>query len=163
MASQIKLMAELKFTSAQPPKLRLFQGGLENNAVLTFHLHRFQARNMLEALLRQGNLLKKLIDSIKELVTDANWDCNDSGIALQAMDTSHVALVALLLRAEGFDPYRCDRNMSLGINLVSMSKILKCAGSDDAITLTAGDGGDVLTFTFTSPRLFSSFTLNDLV
>lgn len=62
---------------------------------------------MLEACLEQGQLLKKVIEAIKDLVTDANWDCNDSGIALQAMDSSHVALVALLLRSEGFNPYRC--------------------------------------------------------
>jgi proliferating cell nuclear antigen len=111
---------------------------------------------MLEAKLIQGGLLKKLIDSVKDLISDANWDCNDSGrnvfvilgIQLQAMDTSHVALVALLLRAEGFDPYRCDRNMSLGINIQSMAKILKCAGADDEITISAGDNGDTINFLF---------------
>ena len=47
----------------------------------------------------------------------------------QAMDSSHVALTALLLRAEGFSHYRCDRNVSLGLNLVNVSKVLKCAGN----------------------------------
>ncbi|CAN7096921.1 unnamed protein product, partial [Brassica rapa subsp. narinosa] len=30
------------------------------------------------------------------------------------MDSSHVALVSLLLRSEGFEHYRCDRNLSMG-------------------------------------------------
>jgi hypothetical protein len=34
------------------------------------------------------------------------------------MDSSHVSLVALQLKAEGFELYRCDRNISLGLNLV---------------------------------------------
>ena len=85
---------------------------------------------MFEARLVQGSLLKKILDAIKDLVTDANWDCSGfsetvllfltlsrRGIALQAMDTSHVSLVSLLLQADGFEPYRCDRNISLGINM----------------------------------------------
>ena len=64
------------------------------------------------------------------------------------MDSSHVSLCALLLRSDGFDHYRCDRSMSLGLNLVSMGKILKCAGNDDTITLKAEDSGDNLTLMF---------------
>ena len=30
------------------------------------------------------------------------------------MDSSHVSLVALSLRADGFAHYRCDRNISMG-------------------------------------------------
>jgi DNA polymerase III sliding clamp (beta) subunit (PCNA family) len=47
------------------------------------------------------------------------------------MDSSHVSLVALLLRKDGFDSYRADRNISLGLNLGSVAKILKCAAGDD--------------------------------
>ncbi len=103
---------------------------------------------MLEAKLEQGSLIKKLIEAIKEVVNDANWDCNESGISLQAMDNSHVALVAVLLRSDGFSPYRCDRNLSLGINIGSMAKILKCAAPEDKITLSANDEGNSLTFLF---------------
>ncbi|KAG0164822.1 proliferating cell nuclear antigen [Apophysomyces sp. BC1034] len=105
---------------------------------------------MLEARLQQAKLLKSLLEAIKELVTECNFDCNDSGIALQAMDNSHVALVAMLLRADGFDPYRCDRNLPLGINLTSLNKILKCARNDDILTIKADDGGDVLSMVFES-------------
>jgi proliferating cell nuclear antigen len=83
---------------------------------------------MFEARLNQASVLKKLLDAIKDLVTEANFDCSSAGIALQAMDSSHVSLVAMLLRSDGFEHYRCDKNCALGINLNSMSKILKCAG-----------------------------------
>jgi hypothetical protein len=58
-------------------------------------------------------------------------------------DSSHVSLVALLLRADGFDHFRCDRNISLGINLTSMGKVLKCCNNDDIITLKSDDQADV--------------------
>ncbi|KAG5253781.1 proliferating cell nuclear antigen family protein [Salix suchowensis] len=106
---------------------------------------------MLELRLVQGSLLKKVLEAIKDLVNDANFDCSSSGFSLQAMDSSHVALVALLLRSEGFEHYRCDRNMSMGMNLGNMSKMLKCAGNDDIITIKGDDGSDTVTFMFESP------------
>mmetsp|Transcript_7009 Transcript_7009/g.43031 ORF Transcript_7009/g.43031 Transcript_7009/m.43031 type:complete len:261 (+) Transcript_7009:241-1023(+) len=107
---------------------------------------------MFEARLVQGSLLKKVLESVKDLVTDANFDCSATGFSLQAMDSSHVALVSLLLRSEGFEHYRCDRNISMGMNLGNMSKMLKCAGNDDIITLKADDKGDSVTFMFESPK-----------
>jgi len=103
---------------------------------------------MLEALLSEGGVFKRIIESIKELVTDGNFDATSAGLTLQAMDSSHVALVALLLRNEGFDHFRCDRTQSLGLNLGSLAKIMKCAANDDAITLKADDGGDSVSFMF---------------
>ena len=108
---------------------------------------------MLEAKLAKASLLKKILDSIKDLVTDANFDCSDAGIALQAMDTSHVALVALLLRSQGFEHYRCDRTMSIGVNLQSLTKVVKCAGNDDVVTIKAAEKADVLNLVFESPSI----------
>ena len=34
----------------------------------------------------------------------------------QAMDNSHVSLVSVNLRADGFDKYRCDKALSMGMN-----------------------------------------------
>lgn len=98
----------------------------------------------------QAALLKKVVEAIKELIDDANFDCNSSGFSLQAMDSSHVSLVALSLRADGFEHYRCDRNVSMGMKLANLSKILKCAAADDTITMKSEDGGDTLTFMFES-------------
>ncbi|KAL1507432.1 hypothetical protein AB1Y20_008271 [Prymnesium parvum] len=103
---------------------------------------------MFEARLTAGSMLKKITDAMKDLVTEANFDCSSTGISLQAMDSSHVSLVALLLRADGFDHFRCDRNLQLGINLGSMAKVLKCCNNDDIVTLKADDNADAMTFMF---------------
>ena len=40
---------------------------------------------MFEARLVQGNLLKKVLESLKDLLTEATWDCADTGIQLQVI------------------------------------------------------------------------------
>jgi len=40
----------------------------------------------------------------------------------------------------------------MGMNINNMSKMLKCAGNDDIITIKADDGGDTVTFMFESPN-----------
>lgn len=72
------------------------------------------------------------------------------------MDNSHVALVSMMLKAECFSPYRCDRNIALGINLNSLTKVLRAALDTDILTLKAEDAPDSLNLVFesnTSDRL----------
>ena len=49
---------------------------------------------MFEARLAEGNVLKKIVEAIKELVKSVNLDASSNGISMQAMDSSHVALVS---------------------------------------------------------------------
>lgn len=79
---------------------------------------------MFEARLVQGSILKKVLEALKDLITEACWDVSSSGISLQSMDSSHVSLVQLTLRHDGFDSYRCDRNLAMGVNLTRWSKHL---------------------------------------
>lgn len=65
----------------------------------------------------QGSVLKRVLEALKDLITEACWDLGSGGISLQSMDSSHVSLVQLTLRSEGFDTYRCDRNIAMGVNL----------------------------------------------
>jgi len=104
------------------------------------------------AKLEKAGLLKKIIEAIKEVVTDTNFDCSPSGIGMQAMDSSHVSLVSLLLKSEGFESYECGRTLSLGLNLSSMTKILKCAQNEDSVVLNSLEGTDTLKLTFESQK-----------
>lgn len=69
---------------------------------------------MLEARLQQAVLFKRIIDSMKDLVSDASFDFDKTGMTMQAMDSSHVSLCFMELSNDGFDHYRCDRPTSLG-------------------------------------------------
>ena len=64
------------------------------------------------------------------------------------MDNSHVALVSVKLDSTGFRVYRCDRPLPLGVNLVALTKVVKCAKDDDICTLKASDDGDILGLTY---------------
>lgn len=90
---------------------------------------------------------KRLIECISGLVNEANFDCNPGGLSIQAMDTSHVALVHLLLRDDCFTKYQCERNSILGLNLASLSKVLKIVEGSDSLTLHHDDDSDVVTLT----------------
>jgi proliferating cell nuclear antigen len=50
---------------------------------------------MFEVKFKEAATLKKIIESIKDLVKNVNIDVSNSGISMQAMDSSHVALVSL--------------------------------------------------------------------
>jgi proliferating cell nuclear antigen len=67
------------------------------------------------------------------------------------MDSSHVSLCAVMLKAEGFNYYRCDKPFALGVNTPNFAKILKCAGNDDVVTLKCEEETDTLTLVFESP------------
>lgn len=96
-------------------------------------------------------LLLQVLEATRELIAEGNFEVSTSGISLQAMDSSHVSLVSLNLRADGFAHFRADHPFSMGMNLNNMNKMLKCANNDDIVTMRSEDGSDSVTFLFESP------------
>lgn len=76
------------------------------------------------------------------------------------MDTSHVALVSLNLSMEGFESYRCDQNVVLGINIANLSKVLKLSDPSDSITLQADQDPSTLRLTFENAKTQRSTEFN---
>jgi len=67
------------------------------------------------------------------------------------MDSSHVSLCAVTLKSEGFNSFRCDKPFTLGVNTPNLSKVLKCAGNEDVVTLKCEESTDNLLLVFESP------------
>ena len=107
---------------------------------------------MLEAKLQEASIFKKIIDAIKDGVSDVSFEFTPTGLSMQSIDSAHVVLTMLLMRAEGFESYRCDRNLPVGVNISSLAKIVRCAANDDAITIRADDAGESINFTFESKQ-----------
>ena len=107
---------------------------------------------MFEAHMLDAQVFRKIFEAAKELLEDASFDCTSEGLSLQAMDAIHVSLVALELRAEGFELYRCDRATNMGFKVAGLLKILKCAGNKDSLTMRAEDQPDKCSFIFESPN-----------
>ena len=72
------------------------------------------------------------------------------------MDSSHVVLISVELERAGFAKYHCDKPIPLGVNLSSLTKVLKCAKDDDACTLKAADDADTLHLTYEAKSSFPS-------
>jgi len=104
----------------------------------------------MEGCLKNGEVFAKIIAAISELVTDANFDCREQGMSLQAMDSSHVSLVSMLLRAEGFEPWKCEQECQLGLKMEYLTKLLKCMHAKDSLEFSYKDNGEELDFVFKS-------------
>ena len=65
---------------------------------------------------------------------------------VQSMDSSHVALVSLLLRESAFSDFKCDRATSLGMNVDSLGKIFKMCGPTDSLKLKWQNEADTVNF-----------------
>jgi len=100
----------------------------------------------LEAQLQQAALLKKVVDAMKDLCKDVNFDCSERGMQVQSMDSSHVALVSLLLRESAFSEFKCERPTSLGMNVESLAKILKMCGPGDSLKIKWMSDADMVNF-----------------
>merc|ERR1711879_1060639 len=77
---------------------------------------------------------------------DVNFDCSEKGLQVQSMDSSHVALVSLLLRESAFQDFKCDRATSLGMNVDSLGKIFKMCGPNDSLKLRWQNEADTVSF-----------------
>merc|ERR1712048_1258858 len=89
---------------------------------------------------------KKVVDAMKDLCKDVNFDCSEKGVQVQSMDSSHVALVSLMLRESAFSEFKCDRPMSLGMNVDSLGKILKMCSPNDSIKVQWRNDADSVNF-----------------
>jgi proliferating cell nuclear antigen len=100
----------------------------------------------LEMHLQQAVLLKKVVDAITDLCKDVNFECSEKGLQVQSMDSSHVALVSLMLKESAFSEFKCERPTSLGMNVGSLGKILKMCGTSDSLRLRWKSEADTVTF-----------------
>lgn len=115
---------------------------------------------MFVAKLKESLLMKKLIESIKDIVTEINLEVTPLGMNIQAMDGSHVALVTVSLSCEGFEEYRCDKTVTLGISISQLWKLMKCGGNDDSLTLKCNAEPSYLSISFENKKIKKSCNFN---
>merc|ERR1712087_378154 len=101
---------------------------------------------VLQAQLQHAVLFKKVVDAMKDLCKEVNFDCSEKGLQVQSMDSSHVALVSLMLRESAFVDFKCDRPTSLGMNIESLSKVFKICGPSDSLKLKWQNDADIINF-----------------
>jgi proliferating cell nuclear antigen len=84
----------------------------------------------------QGGALRALFECLSHIIHDSNitWEPDD-GMKILTMDGSRCALIHLILEKDKFDEYYCQSKTVMGLNMNSMWKLLKTAGTHDTITL----------------------------
>lgn len=91
--------------------------------------------NILELQTVQSNAIRILSEVLKETLNDVNLTFDKSGLKIMAMDGSHVALIHLKLHADKFEYYHCENKVQVGLNMLSLFKLMKTVTNNDTVTM----------------------------
>ena len=94
---------------------------------------------VLEISTVQATAIRILVEALKEILIDANFEFTKDGIRIMKTDSSSTVLVHLKLLAENFESYRCDNPLVLGINMFNLFKLIRTIGNDDTLTISYDD------------------------
>ena len=83
----------------------------------------------------QTGAIRILIESLKEILTDANFVIDENGIKLIAMDSTHTVLIRMKLHQEKFEFFQCSKKMNVGVNMTNLFKLIKTMSNNDTLTL----------------------------
>jgi len=90
---------------------------------------------MFKAVTKDSRLLRDSIDTISQLIDDGLFKLKKEGIELMASDRAMVSFVDFKLKASSFDEYECDKDRTIGINLLNLLTVLKRDNSNYRLTL----------------------------
>lgn len=83
----------------------------------------------------QASPMKTLTESLKEVLTDVNIRFNDKGFEIINMDPSQISFIALKLLGEKFEEYYCPNPLVIGVQMMSLHKLLKTIGNNDTLAM----------------------------
>ncbi|MEX2718698.1 MAG: hypothetical protein Q6370_020560, partial [Candidatus Sigynarchaeota archaeon] len=87
------------------------------------------------ATLENSRILKGIIEAISFLIEETYVYIYPTGLKLNAIDSSHVAMLLAFIPKELFTDYKCTEDSKIGINVQDLLKILRRAKSNDEIQL----------------------------
>lgn len=90
----------------------------------------------------QGGAIRTLFEVLKEVLHDVQLKFDSKGVSLLQMDNTKNILVGMQLRADDFEDYRYSESVEVGVNLMSLFKLLKITGSHDTVTFYLVKGRD---------------------
>ena len=79
--------------------------------------------------------IKYLTELLKDLLTDGNLECNSDGIKLLSIDSGRTVLIHMKLFKDGFEDFKCEQPVILGINLEHFFRIIKNLENQDTLKL----------------------------
>ena len=83
----------------------------------------------------QASAIRILIEALKEILTEANFEFDKTGIKVITMDSSHTMLVHLKLNSKNFENFHCPEKVIVGIGLMNLYKLIKTLNNNSILTL----------------------------
>ena len=105
---------------------------------------------MFECTLSNGQIFGKIVSALSEMTETGNFMVDQNMISFQGMDATNVSLVSLQLFESGFVHYRCDNDECIGIQLLSLNKIMKYMTSSDSLSIECHHDAKSIGFVFES-------------
>jgi proliferating cell nuclear antigen len=83
----------------------------------------------------QAAAFRILIEALKEILTEANFIFDESGVKLMAMDSTHSILIHMKLDANSFEFFHCPNKIVIGVNMLNFFKLIKTMTNSETLTL----------------------------
>tara|TARA_A100001037_G_scaffold220149_1_gene197959 strand:- start:7577 stop:8377 length:801 start_codon:yes stop_codon:yes gene_type:complete len=83
----------------------------------------------------QAGAFRILIEALKEILTEANFIFDPTGIKLMAMDSTRTILIHMKLDSNNFEEFHCPVKTTVGVNMLNFFKLIKTMGNSETLTL----------------------------
>jgi proliferating cell nuclear antigen len=103
----------------------------------------------------QAAALKSVFEVLKDIINDVNVYFTAKGIHILTLDTARVTLVHMNLGSENFEEYECPEDVSAGLNMANVYKLLKSVSNQDTLDLRV-EGRDYMDMLIENPVKKSS-------
>ena len=94
-----------------------------------------------------NNHLRAVVEAIKPIVDEAVFTATSEGITFRAMDASHVSLLDISWKRDGFLEYECNEGgeITFGVRIDELLKLLRRIEKDTQVEISIADGEMQLT------------------
>jgi proliferating cell nuclear antigen len=88
-----------------------------------------------------SNHLRAVVEAIKPIVDEAIFTANSERITFRAMDASHVSLLDISWKRDGFIEYECNEGeITFGVRIDELLKLLRRIEKDTQVDISIADG-----------------------
>jgi proliferating cell nuclear antigen len=87
-----------------------------------------------------NNHLRAVVEAIKPIVDEAVFTATSDGITFRAMDASHVSLLDISWKRDGFLEYECNEEVTFGVRIDELLKLLRRIEKDTQVEISISDG-----------------------
>ncbi len=90
---------------------------------------------MLEIKIDNAKYWKECVSAIVSLVDEGLFIINKEGISLKAMDPSSISMISFYMPNKAFSKFSVDKNVSLGLNIDNLNKILSRTRDGESLVM----------------------------